>query len=139
KFHLYYKGERMGERKTFGGREIRWGVAIADKLEGPYVKSPYNPITNSGHEICVWKYDGGIAALIITDGPERNTIQWSPDGINFEIKSHVKYGPPAAGLDQSADNEKGPLEALKWGLTHRYVSYDEQHVRRFEGYQPFSP
>jgi len=139
KFYLYYKGERMGERKTFGGREIRWGVAIADKPEGPYVKSPYNPITNSGHEICVWKYDGGIAALIITDGPERNTIQWSPDGINFEIKSHIKSGPPAAGLDQSADNEKGPLEALKWGLTHKYVSYDEQYIRRFEGYQPFSP
>ena len=139
KFYLYYKGERMGERKTFGGREIRWGVAVADKLEGPYVKSPYNPITNSGHEVCVWKYNGGIAALIITDGPERNTIQWSPDGINFEIKSHIKYGPPAAGLDQSADNEKGPLEALTWGLTHKYVSYDEQYIRRFEGYQPFSP
>ena len=139
KFYLYYKGERKGERKTFGGREIRWGVAISDKLEGPYVKSPYNPITNSGHELCVWKYDGGIAALIITDGPERNTVQWSPDGINFEIKSHIKYGPPAAGLDQAADNEKGPLEALKWGLTHKYVSYDEQYIRRFEGYMPFSP
>lgn len=139
KFYLYYKGERMGERKTFGGREIRWGVAIADKLEGPYVKSPYNPITNSGHELCVWEYDGGIGALIITDGPERNTIQWSPDGINFEIKSHIKHGPPAAGLDQAADNEKGPLQALKWGLTHKYVSYNEQYIRRFEGYMPFSP
>lgn len=139
KFRLYYKGERMGERKTFGGREIRWGVAISDKLKGPYVKSPYNPLTNSGHEVCVWPYRRGIAALIITDGPERNTIQWSPDGINFEIKSHIKYGPPAAGLDQAADTEKGPLEALKWGLTHQYVSYDEQYIRRFDGYTPFSP
>jgi len=139
KFYLYYKGERMGERKTFGGREIKWGVAIAEKLEGPYVKSEYNPITNSGHELCVWPYDGGIAALIITDGPERNTIQWSPDGINFEIKSHIKWGPEAAGLDQSVDNEKGPLEALKWGLTHKYVSYDWQYIRRFEGAQPFNP
>jgi len=47
--------------------------------------------------------------------------------------------PPAAGLDQSADHEQGPTEALKWGLTHRYVSYDEQHIRRFEGFLPFSP
>ncbi|MDH3245247.1 MAG: glycosyl hydrolase, partial [Saprospiraceae bacterium] len=61
KFYLYYKGERMGERMTFGGREIRHGVAIADQLEGPYIKSPYNPITNSGHEVCVWPFDGGIA------------------------------------------------------------------------------
>ncbi|MDA0194411.1 MAG: glycosyl hydrolase [Bacteroidetes bacterium] len=136
KYYLYYKGERMGERNTLGGREIKWGVAIADKLEGPYIKSEYNPITNSGHELCVWPYDGGIAALIITDGPERNTIQWSSDGINFEIKSFIKYGPPAAGLDQSVDNEKGPLEALKWGLTHKYVSYDEQYIRRFEGRGP---
>ncbi len=139
KFYLYYKGERMGERKTFGGREIKWGVAISDQLEGPYEKSPYNPITNSGHELCVWPYKGGIAALIITDGPERNTLQWAPDGINFEIKSHIKGGPPAAGLDRSLDPNKGPLEALTWGLTHRYVTYDWQHMRRFEIKLPFSP
>ncbi len=137
KFYLYYKGERMGERKTFGGREIRWGVAIADKVTGPYVKSEYNPITNSGHEVCVWPYRGGIGALIITDGPERNTIQWAEDGINFEIKSHIKYGPPAPGLDRSIDTDAGPLEALKWGLTHKYVSYDRQYIQRFEIHMPF--
>lgn len=137
KFYLYYKGERMGERMTFGGREIKWGVAIADNLEGPYVKSEYNPITNSGHELCVWPYNGGIAALIITDGPERNTIQWSPDGVNFEIQSHIKWGPPAAGLDHSIDNETSPLAALKWGLTHQYKSYNDQYIKRFEGYFPF--
>jgi len=139
KFYLYYKGERMGERKTFGGREIKWGVAIADKLEGPYIKSEYNPITNSGHELCVWPYQGGVSALLITDGPERNTIQWAPDGINFNIKSHIKWGPPAAGLDQSVNNDNSPVEALKWGLTHEYVSKDWQVIKRFEGYQPFSP
>lgn len=139
KFYLYYKGERMGERKTFGGREIKWGVARADEVTGPYVKSEYNPVTNSGHELCVWPYKGGIGALIITDGPERNTIQWSEDGINFEIKSHIKYGPPAAGLDRSIDTDKGPLQALKWGLTHKYVSYDWQYIRRFEIHLPFSP
>ncbi|MDW7691409.1 glycosyl hydrolase [Flammeovirgaceae bacterium SG7u.111] len=139
KFYLYYKGERMGEHKTFGGREIKWGVAISDKLEGPYVKSEYNPITNSGHELCVWKYDGGIAALIITDGPERNTIQWSPDGVNFEIKSHIKWGPPAAGLITSEDFEGAPTNALLWGLTHQYVTYDDQYIRRFVGKVPVSP
>jgi hypothetical protein len=139
KFYLYYKGERMGERLTFGGREIKWGVAIAEKLEGPYVKSKYNPITNSGHELCVWPYKGGIAALIITDGPERNTIQWSADGINFEIMSHLKSGPPAAGLLRELDADESPLAGLKWGLCHKYASYDWQYIRRFEVYQPFSP
>jgi len=112
KFYLYYKGERMGERITFGGREIKWGVAIADKPEGPYIKSPYNPITNSGHELCVWPYRGGIAAMLITDGPERNTIQFAEDGINFEIKSHIKWGPQAVGLVRSLDTDKSPLEAM---------------------------
>lgn len=139
KYYLYYKGERMGERLTFGGREIKWGVAISDNLVGPYEKSPYNPITNSGHELSVWPYQGGITALIITDGPERNTLQWAPDGINFEIKSHLKGGPPAAGLNRSIDTDASPIAALEWGLTHTYVSYDWQYIRRFESYVPFAP
>ncbi|GAB5521658.1 MAG: glycosyhydrolase [Rhodothermales bacterium] len=139
KFYLYYKGERMGERKTFGGREIKWGVAIADNLEGPYVKSEYNPITNSGHELSVWPYQGGITALIITDGPERNTLQWAPDGINFEIKSHLKGGPPAAGLVRSFETDASPTAAIEWGLTHQYVSYDWQYIRRFQARVPVSP
>ena len=132
KFYLYYKGERMGEQITLGGREIKHGVAISDKLEGPYIKSPFNPISNSGHEVCVWPYQGGIAAMITTDGPERNTLQWAPDGINFEIQSYIKGGPHAAGLVRSLDTEKSPTEALSWGLTHKYHDYNWQFIRRFE-------
>jgi len=134
KFYLYYKGEQMGEEITFGGRQIRHGVAIADNPLGPYVKSPYNPISNSGHEICVWPYNGGISSLITTDGPEKNTIQWSPDGINFEIKSVIKGAPHAIGLNRSLDSEKEPLAALEWGLTHEYKNSNYQYIRRFEGY-----
>lgn len=131
KFYLYYKGEQMGEEITFGGRQIRHGVAIADNPKGPYIKSEYNPISNSGHEICVWKYNGGIASLITTDGPEKNTVQWSPDGINFEIMSVIKGAPHAIGLNRSADNEKEPTEILRWGLTHQYITSDYQCIKRF--------
>lgn len=131
KFYLYYKGEQMGEAITFGGRQIRHGVAIADDPKGPYIKSPYNPISNSGHEVCVWPYNGGIASLITTDGPEKNTIQWAPDGINFEIKSVIKSAPHAIGLNRTADNEKEPTEILRWGLTHQYRTWNYQHIRRF--------
>ena len=107
KFWLYYKGERMGEQMTFGGREIKWGVAIADHPEGPYVKSEYNPVTNSGHEVCVWPYRGGIAAVLTTDGPEKNTIQYAEDGINFEIMSVIKGGARGHGaLPQPGDRRK---------------------------------
>lgn len=133
KFYLYYKGEQMGEEITFGGRQIRHGVAIADHPLGPYTKSPYNPVSNSGHEVCVWKYDGGIASLITTDGPEKNTIQWSPDGINFEIMSVIKGAPQAIGLNRTLDTETEPFAGLEWGLTHKYMNEDFQYIRRFHG------
>lgn len=125
----------MGEEITFGGREIRHGVAIADDPLGPYVKSPYNPISNSGHEICVWHHDGGIASLITTDGPEKNTIQWAPDGINFEIKSVIKGAPHAIGLVRSLNTGDDPVDIIEWGLTHEYKTGDYQYIRRFSGYR----
>lgn len=134
KFYLYYKGEQMGEEITFGGRQIRHGVAIASDPKGPYVKSPYNPISNSGHEICVWPFKGGIGSLITTDGPEKNTIQWAPDGINFEIMSVIKGAPHAIGLNRSLENaDTEPFKIFEWGLTHQYKTSDYQYIRRFSG------
>ncbi|MRI00094.1 family 43 glycosylhydrolase [Kriegella sp. EG-1] len=141
KFYLYYKGERMGEEHYLGGREIKWGVAIADNIEGPYVKSPFNPISNSGHEICVWPYQGGMAAMLTSDGPENNTIQWASDGINFEIKSHIggRTKPPhAAGIVRSLDSDKSPLAALEWGICFdakegwNYITGFKTYVQRAE-------
>lgn len=123
----------MGEEITFGGRQIRHGLAIADHPLGPYTKSLFNPISNSGHEVCVWKYKGGIASLITTDGPEKNTIQWSPDGINFEIMSVLKGAPQAIGLNRTLDTASAPFAALEWGLTHKYKNEDYQYIRRFHG------
>ncbi len=132
KFYLYYKGEQMGEEITFGGRQIRHGVAIADHPLGPYVKSPYNPISNSGHEICVWPYKEGIASLITTDGPEKNTIQWAHDGINFEIMASIKGAPHAIGLNRSLTSNEDPIKIMEWGLTHMYNNWHEQSIMRFD-------
>ncbi|WP_051479893.1 glycoside hydrolase family 117 protein [Catenovulum agarivorans] len=121
KFYLYYKGERKGEKTTMGGREIRWGVAIADKPEGPYVKSPYNPITHSGHELAVWHYNGGIAMISCKDGPEKETIQYAKDGINFEIMAVIDAVPDALGLVEELADDSSPTSALSWGLYHEYV------------------
>jgi hypothetical protein len=135
KFYLYYKGERMGERMTFGGREIAWGVAVADQPEGPYIKSPYNPVTNSGHEVCIWSYQNGIAASLTTDGSEKNTIQYAPDGINFEIMAVLKGAPEALGLYRCPNPDDSPLEGIRWGLCHQ-VNGGWQSIRRFETYTP---
>ncbi len=131
-FYLDYKGERMGEQMDSGGREINWGVAIANKIVGPYVKSPYNPVTNSGHEVMIWHYRGGIAALLTTDGPEKNTMQYAADGINFEIMASIKNPPEAGGLFRTPDNDKGPLEGLRWGLCHQFGQGRWGYIRRYE-------
>ncbi|MDO6641659.1 glycosyl hydrolase [Shewanella sp. 5_MG-2023] len=142
KFYLYYKGETMGEGMNFGGREIKHGVAVADTIEGPYRKSEYNPISNSGHEVVVWNFEGGIASLLTTDGPEKNTIQFAPDGINFDIKAHIKGAPEAIGLfrdpalinpqlDLNGPNAKKP--GLSWGLCHKYdASWNWNYICRFQ-------
>ncbi|BDZ41937.1 glycosyhydrolase [Paraoerskovia sediminicola] len=118
KFFLYYKGEQMGEGFAAGGRTTRWGVAIADDIQGPYVRSPLNPVTNSGHETCVWRYDGGIAAMLTTDGPERNTLQFAPDGLNFEIQAYIQKPPVAVGPLRLDGPAEVPLDGIRWGLCH---------------------
>jgi hypothetical protein len=131
KFWLYYKGEPMGEEMFYGGRETKWGVAIADHPEGPYEKSPYNPVTNSGHETLVWKYRDGVAALLTTDGPEKNTIQFAPDGINFEIEAVINQPPVAAGPFRAPEPIQYPLDGIRWGLCHD-LSQKWGFIRRFE-------
>lgn len=137
-FRLYYKGQGIGQAFNIGGREIKHGVAIAEKPEGPYVRSPYNPISNSGHEIAVWPYRGGLACLLTTDGPERNTIQWSPDGINFSIKAHLKHPPVALGIYRSENPEENDTlpAGLPWGLAHKYKDWSGNYLTRYEVSRP---
>ncbi|WP_370980926.1 glycoside hydrolase family 117 protein [Agaribacterium sp. ZY112] len=135
KFYLYYKGETMGESMNFGGREIKHGVAIADNILGPYTKSEYNPISNSGHEVVVWEWNGGMASLLTTDGPEKNTCQWSEDGLNFDIMSHIKRTPEAIGLyrEQGYESAKDPVHGISWGLCHKYdANFNWNYICRFK-------
>ena len=132
KFWLYYKGEGIG----YHHMESKWGVATADSPLGPYTKSPYNPVTNSGHEVVVWQYDGGVAGLVNRCGPEKNTIQFAPDGINFEIKSSLVVPPQAAGplrIDDASNTE--PLSGFSWGLSH--VIPHSSHLT-MQGHDPLS-
>lgn len=131
KFYLYYKGEPMGEELYMGGRETKWGVAIADDILGPYVRSEYNPVTNSGHETCLWQYHGGMAAILRTDGVEKNTIQFAEDGVNFEIKSVLKSGPVACGPFRQEESFDNPLKGMEWGLCH-CVFGDYGYIKRFD-------
>ncbi len=118
RIYLYYKGSPgKGGR---GGTLVRaQGVAIADHPLGPFTKSPLNPVLNSGHETCLWPWRGGIAAMVSLDGPEKNTVQFAPDGINFQMMSILQVPPIAPGpfvFDAFADNGDG--RGFTWGLCH---------------------
>lgn len=128
KFYLYYKGEcncfenedcqRWCNPCCGLKKQVKWGVAIADHPTGPFVKSEFNPITNTGHEVMVWKYGSGIAILQHQDGPEAKTIQYADDGVNFEIMGSAIDMPEAAGLFRPNNPENTPHGGIEWGLSH---------------------
>ncbi|MGL1885134.1 MAG: family 43 glycosylhydrolase [Reichenbachiella sp.] len=121
KIWMYYKAHPMGVgsklKKPYP--DFSMGVAISSAPEGPFIKHPLNPISASGHEALVWPYKEGVASLITANGPEKNTVQWSFDGINFEVKAHVVLPPDAAGLfveDKYFNTKDG--KGFTWGLCH---------------------
>lgn len=116
KYWLYYKAHKIGE-KIYADSKI--GVAVSDHPEGPYEKHPLNPVLNSGHEVWVWPYKTGVAAIADWAGPEKGSIQYSEDGINFEVKTILEDIPPAGGAyiaDKFDDPENG--QGFTWGMCH---------------------
>ena len=129
RYWLYYKGHAIGEAMP---ADSKWGVAIAEHPEGPYVKHPLNPITNSGHEVWVWPWKTGVAAMIDWAGPEKGTIQYAEDGLNFEVVASVEDIPPAGGAfipDKFTDTKDG--NGFSWGLCH-YGRSDWNFLVRFD-------
>jgi hypothetical protein len=113
--YLYYKSDMNGQPKYIRAQ----GLAIADDPLGPFEKCPLNPVLNSGHETGLFPFKEGIAALAIRHGNEHNTIQYAPDGINFEVAASVSLMPIAPGPyvpDAFADTGNG--QGITWGLCH---------------------
>jgi len=117
KILVYYKGAPIERGDEYVLR--MQGVAMADHPFGPFEKSPLNPVINSGHETCMWPWKQGVAALVALDGPEKNTIQYAPDGVNFRIMSRIQVPPIAPGpFVPDAFTDSGDGRGLIWGLCH---------------------
>ncbi|MFC2113500.1 glycoside hydrolase family 117 protein [Bacteroidota bacterium] len=135
KYWLYYKGHPGGgpERSYYNwGRSKKWGipiswcVAMADKPEGPFVKSELNPVLVAGHEVVVFPYRQGVCALV-TQGPERNSIQFAEDGLNFYPVAHGLNMPHAAGVyrvGNFTDTDISPGPGITWGISHATGTID---------------
>jgi hypothetical protein len=125
KIHLYYTGNHG------------WGIATTDDPLGEYTRHPLNPVLNSGHECCVFPWKGGMAALVSLNGAEKNTVQYAPDGVNFEVMANVIVPPIAPGPfipDAYADNGNG--RGFTWGLCHMSYAgngiYNANILARFD-------
>ena len=126
KYWLYYKGRQWNN--TPGNTKM--GLAVADRPEGPYVKSRLNPLIQGGHEVLVWPQGTGVVALIGTVGPRgiRNTLRYAPDGLRFAKLADLANPPQAPGAyrpEAFADNDKGKM--IEWGIS----------IGRKSGYLPF--
>lgn len=115
KIYLYYKSDYNMKSDWIRSQ----GLAISDNPLGPFVKYEHNPVISSGHETELFRFKEGIAAILAKDGHEANTIQYSPDGINFDIASIVEMPPIAAGIyDPDAFTDTEYARGITWGLSH---------------------
>ncbi len=126
KIYLYYKSDFDGTPNLVRMQ----GLAISENPLGPFEKHPLNPVLNSGHETTLFPFRSGIAALIIKDGNEHNTIQYAKDGVNFEIKAMTSFMPAAAGpFIPDAFNSNGNGRGITWGISHfiNVTTWDKNH------------
>ncbi|MDQ8201429.1 hypothetical protein [Pelagicoccus sp. SDUM812003] len=115
KIYLYYKAA-FGDRPDY---LVGLGLATADDPLGPFEKHPLNPVMNSGHETTFFPFGEGVAALAIRNGNEANTIQYSNDGVNFEVAAVSTLFPTAAkAYDPDAFTDSGDGRGIEWGLCH---------------------
>lgn len=136
-YPLVYKGKIYLYYKSDFARETEWvrmqGLAIADDPLGPFEKHPLNPILNSGHETSLFPFKEGMAALLYKDGNEHFTIQYSPDGVNFEIAAITELMPHAAAPfvpDAFIDTQYG--KGITWGLCHNTMPKGHTILMRFD-------
>ena len=127
KIYLYYKSDFDGNPNLVRMQ----GLAVADNPLGPFIKSPLNPVINSGHETTLFPFKEGMAALVIRDGSEHFTVQYAEDGVNFNIAAITEYMPNAAGPyipDAFTNTDYG--RGITWGLSHftNATTWDKNHA-----------
>ncbi|MFI3320792.1 MAG: family 43 glycosylhydrolase [Rikenellaceae bacterium] len=115
KIYIYYKSAFNRPNKLW----IASGIVTADDPAGPFTRSPKNPIMNSGHEVALFPFKTGVAAIVAQDGNERNTIQYAPNWDDFSIAATVDMTPTAAGayVPDAFTNTTDGI-GIKWGICH---------------------
>jgi len=68
--------------------------------------------------------------LQIRNGTEANTIQWSPDGVSFDLKAIVDIPPHAGGpFIPDVENDDGDGRGILWGICFSMERVNRKGVR----------
>ncbi len=125
-YWMYYKGRQAG----LTPKQTKMGIAIAQNVEGPYVRYENNPVLKSGHEVCVWPAQKGVLCAVRPNGPDGNTVQYAEDGIHFhkigDFETPISMGP--LRHDQYVND--APLD-MTWGICQLYVG-ERPYITRFD-------
>ncbi len=133
KIYFYYKGRAW--QKTPG--QTKMGVAVADDPLGPFTKlNDGKFVQDSGHEVMVWPYAGGVMSLASNTGPNGRSLFWAQDCVNFNVvQRDLKKLPNAPGcfrtdLSGQPKDDKG----IAWGISmihgrHPYLVHYECNLR----------
>lgn len=128
-YWLYFKG---GDPEVTG-ETTRWGVAFAREITGPYLKYVENPILDSGHTTCLWPHREGVAALVDNAGPQRYSVQYSPDGLHFTQTAKLDFIHTGCGpFDPAAFNNVPYGNGIRWGLAQEEHPDGSVNLVRFE-------
>ncbi|MFR9499754.1 MAG: family 43 glycosylhydrolase [Rikenellaceae bacterium] len=124
KIYLYFKSDYNGYDNIIRST----GLAIADSPFGPFEKYEKNPVMSSGHETQMFRFKEGIASIMSKDGHEANTVQYAPDGKNFQLASICTMVPVAAGIyDPDAFTGAKYAKGISWGVSHVHVWGPSSH------------
>ena len=119
-YWLYYKG--VNHVKKWRGL-TSMGLAIASSPTGPYKRYESNPLILPGHEVLVWPFGHGVAALVARG----NGIWYSHDGIHFEQRYVTATTPSAPGVYREPPAGSG----VAWGICQSRGG-KQVHLERFD-------
>lgn len=113
KIWMYYKG-RQWEHTP---QETKMGVAIGERPEGPFVRQNNGDfVQDSGHEVMVWPYKGGVMSMVSDTGPNAMTLQFAADGVSFQIIGRLPENYPRAPGCYRPDLTDPEADGTTWGI-----------------------
>ncbi len=129
KIWLYYKGRQWSKTPA----QTKMGVALADNPLGPFKKlNDGGFVQDSGHEVMVWPYKGGVMSLASNTGPQGKSLFYAENDIDFKvIRGNLKNLPKAPGCFRE-DLSRRPADnhGIQWGIS--MVLGQDPYLVRYE-------